>query len=61
MKLIIQSDGERFEIYIFLNLFFLLDTNTATGRKINNLAEEGLFYLDTRTDFWQQVRLWAIK
>lgn len=32
------------------------DTNTATGRKINNLAEEGLFYLDTRTDFWQQVK-----
>ncbi|RUS80645.1 hypothetical protein EGW08_011595 [Elysia chlorotica] len=32
------------------------DTNTVTGRKINNLAEEGLFYLDTRTDFWQQVK-----
>ncbi|GFS05973.1 tetratricopeptide repeat protein 25 [Elysia marginata] len=32
------------------------DTNTATGKKINNLAEEGLFYLDTRTDFWQQVK-----
>ncbi|XP_012936467.1 tetratricopeptide repeat protein 25 [Aplysia californica] len=32
------------------------EMNTDTGRKINSLAEEGLSYLDTRTEFWQQVK-----
>jgi len=32
------------------------DEHTDTGREINKLAEESLQYLDTRTEFWQQVK-----
>ena len=32
------------------------DTNSKTGKTILDLAEEGLSYLDTRTDFWRQQK-----
>jgi len=32
------------------------ETMSSTGKKINSLAEQGLCYLDTRTEFWQQVK-----
>lgn len=32
------------------------ESMSSTGRKINSLAEQGLSYLDTRTEFWQQVK-----
>lgn len=32
------------------------DVHSDTGKEISRLAEEGLDYLDTRTEFWQQVK-----
>lgn len=32
------------------------ENRTETGRIINHIAEEGLNYLDTRTEFWQQIK-----
>ncbi|XP_021361943.1 tetratricopeptide repeat protein 25-like [Mizuhopecten yessoensis] len=32
------------------------DPNTNMGKTISNLVEEGLMYLDTRTDFWRQQK-----
>ena len=32
------------------------DSGTKTGKTIFDLAEEGLSYLDTRTDFWRQQK-----
>lgn len=32
------------------------DPNTTMGKTIFTLVEEGLMYLDTRTDFWRQQK-----
>ncbi|XP_046329554.2 outer dynein arm-docking complex subunit 4-like [Haliotis rufescens] len=32
------------------------DATTSTGKTISDLVEEGLSYLDTRTDFWRQQK-----
>ena len=36
--------------------FICTDSETKTGKTIYDLADDGLTYLDTRTDFWRQQK-----
>lgn len=50
-----DTGGNQFLIIDFL-LFSMTDSRTEMGKTVADLVEEGLTYLDTRTDFWRQQK-----